>query len=361
MAFVRSPDVSIRGAACRLAIALAMSAGAALAQTAPADVLARGEYLTRAGDCVSACHTTRGGQPFAGGLDLPTPFGSLVTPNITPDRETGIGKWSANDFWSALHLGRAPDGSAYYPAFPYTNYTRVTREDADAIFAYLKSVPAVRKKNKPHGMGFPYNQRALLNGWRALYFDSGVYENASTQSAEWNRGAYLVQGLGHCDACHTGRNILGATKKGTAFSGGVMPIQEWYAPSLTSNRESGLGQWDIDDIVALLHAGVSKRGAVYGPMAQVVHDSLQYLTESDVRAMAVYLKSLIPVGAAAEAPPIGRRSNRARTSTTRAQRFMKSGAPIATAAMARASRPPIRRSRTTSRSRWSFPRIRCGW
>jgi len=291
-----------RSAALGAAMLLTLIATAVRAQ-AGADLVARGEYLTRAGDCV-ACHTVRGGQPFAGGLELATPFGSLITPNITPDRETGIGAWTADNFWQALHLGRAPDGSPYYPAFPYPNYTRVTRADADAMFAYLKSLPAVRKKNAPHGMGFPYNQRGLLNGWRVLYFEPGEYENAASQSAEWNRGAYLVQGLGHCDACHTGRNMLGATRTGSAFSGGVMPVQEWYAPSLTSNRESGLGQWDIDDIAALLHTGVSKRGAVYGPMAQVVHDSLQYLTAPDVRAMAVYLKSLLPKGDASEAPPM---------------------------------------------------------
>ena len=257
----------------------------------------RGEYLARAGDCV-ACHTTRGGEPFAGGLEMPTPFGRLFTPNITPDRETGIGKWSVDDFWQALHFGRMPNGQPYYPAFPYNNYTRVTRADADAIFAYLKSIPPVRRKNRPHEMSFPYNQRALLNGWRALYFEPGEYEPAASQSAEWNRGAYLVQGLGHCDACHTGRNFLGATRRADPFAGGVMPVQEWYAPSLTSSRESGLGQWEIDEIVAFLHTGVSRRGAVYGPMAQVVYDSLQYMTEADVRAMAVYLKSLIPRGTA---------------------------------------------------------------
>ena len=278
-------------------VALAQSPQGPSTSSAVSPDVRRGEYLARAGDCV-ACHTVRGGQAYAGGLELATPFGSLITPNITPDRETGIGKWTADDFWRALHLGRAPDGSAYYPAFPYPNYTRVTRADADAIFAYLKSIPAVRRANRPHGMGFPYNQRGLLNGWRALYFEPGEYEPAASQTAEWNRGAYLVQGLGHCDACHTGRNMLGATRSGAAFAGGVMPIQEWYAPSLTSNRESGLGQWEVDDIVQLLHSGVSRRGAVYGPMAQVVSDSLQYLTEPDVRAMAVYLKSLVPRGAA---------------------------------------------------------------
>jgi mono/diheme cytochrome c family protein len=282
-----------------VSVSHAQHAQGAAAQSARSGDAKLGEYLARIGDCV-ACHTTRGGAEFAGGLEMATPFGTLFTPNITPDRETGIGKWSAEDFWRALHLGRAPDGSSYYPAFPYPNYTRVSRADADAIFAYLKSIKPVRKHNRPHTLGFPFNQRALLNAWRTLYFEPGEYEPAPSQTTEWNRGAYLVQGLGHCDACHTGRNILGATRTGDAFAGGVMPVQEWYAPSLTSNRESGLGQWDIEDIVDFLHTGVSKRGAVYGPMSQVVYDSLQYMTEADVRAMAVYLKSLLPKGSAAQ-------------------------------------------------------------
>jgi mono/diheme cytochrome c family protein len=154
----------------------------------------------------------------------------------------------------------------------------------------------VRKRNTPHRMSFPYNQRKLLIGWRALYFEPGVFMPQANQSAEWNRGAYLVQGLGHCDACHTTRNIFGATVKDKQFGGGLIPQQNWYAPSLTSNREAGLGQWDIEEVVALLRSGISKRGIVFGPMAQVVHDSLQYLTEADTRAMAVYLKSLSHAG-----------------------------------------------------------------
>ena len=255
-----------------------------------------GEYLARAGDCV-ACHTARGGEPFAGGLEMPTPFGTLYTPNITPDPETGIGKWSADDFWKALHDGRSRDGSLLYPAFPYPSYTKITRADADAIYGYLWSLQPVRKRNTPHKMQFPYNQRNLLLGWRALYFEPGVFAPSPNQTAEWNRGAYLVQGLGHCDACHTSRNLLGATVKDKQFTGGLIPLQDWYAPSLTSNREAGLGQWDIADVVALLRTGISNRGVVFGPMAQVVHDSLQYITEADTQAMAVYLKSLAQGGA----------------------------------------------------------------
>jgi mono/diheme cytochrome c family protein len=253
--------------------------------------VARGEYLVRAGDCIS-CHTARDGQPFAGGYAIATGFGTLYAPNITPDPETGIGKWTANDFWSAMHEGKSKDGTLLYPAFPYTNYTKVLRADSDAIFNYLRSLKPVRRVNRQHELRFPYNQRKLLVGWRALYFTPGEYKPDATRSPEWNRGAYLVQGLGHCDACHTSRNMLGALSKGEEFSGGLLPTSNWYAPSLTSNREAGLGEWEIKDLAALLKTGVSSRGAVYGPMAAVVQNSLQYLSVDDIRAIAVYLKSL---------------------------------------------------------------------
>ena len=258
-----------------------------------------GEYLARAGDCI-ACHTARGGEPFAGGLEMLTPFGSLYTPNITPDPETGIGKWSADDFYRALHEGKSKDGSLLYPAFPYPSYTKVTRADSDAIYGYIMSIAPVKRKSTPHKMQFPYNQRNLMIGWRTLYFTAGEYKPDPSQSAEWNRGAYLVLGLGHCDACHTSRNMLGATVKDKELSGGLIPLQDWYAPSLTSNREAGLGQWEVEEVVALLRTGISKRGVVFGPMAQVVHDSLQYITEADTQAMAVYLKSLATAGAPAD-------------------------------------------------------------
>lgn len=263
---------------------------------------AAGEYLARAGDCI-ACHTARGGAPFAGGLELPTPFGRMFTPNITPDPETGIGTWTADDFYRAMHEGKSKDGTLLYPAFPYPSYTKVTRADSDAIFAYLRTVAPVRRKNTPHALEFPYSQRSLLLGWRALYFQEGEFAPDPKQSAEWNRGAYLVQGLGHCDACHASRNLLGATVKEKELGGGLIPLRDWYAPSLASNREAGLGQWDLDEIVSLLRTGVSQRGAAFGPMAQVVHDSLQHVSEADARAMAVYLKSLAVADAPADPGP----------------------------------------------------------
>ena len=263
------------------------------AVNATTQIIDRGEYLARAGDCV-ACHTAPGGKAFAGGRAMPTPFGNLYVPNITPDDETGIGRWTADEFYRMMHTGISRDGTLLYPAMPFASYTKVTREDCDAIFAYLMSVPPVRQQNRPHELRFPYNQRELLVGWRALYFREGEYVPDPGQSAQWNRGAYLVEGLGHCSMCHTAVTALGGTREAQAFEGGMIPNQNWYAPSLTSNREAGLGDWSLKEITDLLQVGVSNRGTVYGPMAEVVYNSLQYLTDEDVAAMAVYLKSLPP-------------------------------------------------------------------
>jgi len=258
-----------------------------------------GEYLARAGDC-AGCHTARGGAPYAGGVPIPTPFGTLYVPNITPDHETGIGGWSADDFWQAMHDGRSKDGSLLYPAFPYTNYTKVKRADVDDLFAYIKSLQPIKQPNRPHELAFPYNQRRLLIGWRALYFKPGEYQDDPAQSPQWNRGAYLVQGLGHCDACHSARNMMGAITDMGEIAGGLIPVQNWYAPALNSNRETGLGDWQIDEVVDLLKTGVSARGAAFGPMAIVVHDSLQYVSDADLTGMALYLKSQTQRNAPAE-------------------------------------------------------------
>ncbi|HTI18206.1 MAG TPA: cytochrome c [Trinickia sp.] len=267
--------------------------GTAMAAT-PADQAAlvkRGEYLARAGDCV-ACHSVRGGKEFAGGLPMVTPFGTLYTPNITPDDRYGIGKWSADDFYRALHTGRSKDGSLLYPAFPFASYTNVKRADSDAIYAYLRTVAPVAVPSRAHELRFPFNNRNLLIGWRTLFFTEGEYKDDPTKSVEWNRGAYLVQGLGHCSMCHTSINLMGGPVSSAEFAGGLIPLQNWYAPSLTSNKEAGLGDWEINDIADLLKKGVSQRGAVFGPMAEVVHDSMQYMSDEDIRAMATYLKTI---------------------------------------------------------------------
>jgi mono/diheme cytochrome c family protein len=264
------------------------------------ETIKRGEYLAHAGDCI-ACHTKHGGPAFAGGLPIVTPFGTLYSPNITPDTQWGIGNWSADDFYKMMHTGRSRDGKLLYPAMPFPAYTKVTRTDSDAIFAYLSSLKPLRVANRENELRFPYNNRSLLIGWRTLYFREGEFKADPTHDAQWNRGAYLVEGLGHCGTCHTAINALGGSSDEKAFAGGLIPMQNWYAPSLTLNKEAGLGDWRLEDIVDLLQAGTSKRGAVYGPMAEVVHNSLQYLSDADVRAMSLYLKTLPePQGSRAE-------------------------------------------------------------
>ncbi|WP_295953775.1 cytochrome c [Rhodoferax sp.] len=264
---------------------------AAPALNATPELLERGAYLARAGNC-AACHTTRGGTPYAGGRGIDTPFGMVYSSNLTPDVRTGIGSWSSAEFWRALHNGRSKDGRLLYPAFPYPSYTTVTRADSDALYAYLHSLPATAQPATPHALRWPFNQQAALAVWRALYFTPASFQPESTHSAEWNRGAYLVRGLGHCGACHTARNALGATDDRLDLAGGLIPVQNWYAPSLTSAQEASVHDWPLEDAVRLLQTGQAPQGTVLGPMAEVVQQSTQYLTPQDLTAMATYLKAL---------------------------------------------------------------------
>ena len=272
-------------------------------QTTPA-LVARGEYLARVGNCM-ACHTTQGGAPYAGGRGIDTPFGVVHSSNLTSDKNQGLGNWTSAEFWRAMHHGRSKDGRLLYPAFPYPNYTEVTREDSDAMFAYLQTVPAAPEANRAHALRFPYNTQAALGVWRALFFAPGQPVQAASQTPEWNRGAYLVNGLGHCTACHTPRNALGATADAKAFTGGLIPVQNWYAPALNAAAEAGVKEWPVEDVVALIKTGVAPHGSVLGPMAEVVFRSTQYLTDADARAMAVYLQALPqqPGSAQADAAP----------------------------------------------------------
>ena len=254
-------------------------------------VAQRGAYLVQVGNC-AACHTERGGLPFAGGKSIDTPFGTVVTSNITSDKLTGIGAWSAADFWQAMHHGRSKDGRLLYPAFPYTEYTLITREDTDAMFAYLLSVQPVQQTNRPHALRFPYNTQTALAVWRALFFSPEQYEPLKQQSDEWNRGAYLVKGLGHCQACHAPRNMFGATQSKLGLSGGMIPMQNWYGPSLSSPAEAGLQDWPLEEIMQLLKTGKAASSSTLGPMAEVVFSSTQHLNQQDLRAMAHFLKAL---------------------------------------------------------------------
>ncbi len=257
----------------------------------PAAQIKQGEYLARVGNCMS-CHTARGGEPYAGGRAVPTPFGNIYTSNLTPDAETGIGKWNNDDFWQAMHDGKSKDGSLLYPAFPYTNYTKVTRADTDAIFAYLQTLQAVGQKNIAPELRFPYDNRALLYVWRALYFRPGQYANDDQQSVEWNRGAYLAQGLGHCSACHSPRDSFGGTSLKAELGGGMIPVLNWYAPPLNGAKEEGLGNWEATHLAAFLKTGVAPNRSVSGPMAEVVANSLQHMNAADIHALTGYLKSL---------------------------------------------------------------------
>jgi mono/diheme cytochrome c family protein len=255
-----------------------------------ADLRARGEYLVRAGSCFG-CHTEPGGAPFAGGRAIETPFGIVTSTNLTPDA-TGLAAWSGDDFWRALHNGRSRDGRLLYPAFPYPNYTRLARADADAMFAYLKSLAPVERRNGSHALRFPFDQQVSLAVWRALFFRPGRFASDPARSARWNRGAYLVETLGHCNACHSRRNAFGATAGPLDLAGGLIPIQNWYAPSLQDNAEAGVGDWPQSEVVALLKNGISARGSVQGPMAEVVARSTQFLADEDLAAVATYLRAL---------------------------------------------------------------------
>lgn len=256
----------------------------------------RGEYLATAGNCAS-CHTSDSGQPFAGGHAFATPFGTVYSTNISPDPQTGIGQWSLEDFSRAMREGERPNGEHLYPVFPYDAFTKLSDEDIAALYAYLKTVPPVSSAPPENALGFPYNQRWALGLWKALYFDAGRYEPDPEQSAQWNRGAYLVEGLAHCGACHTPRNFLGARDDSLAMTGGTYmdsvegKLSAWSAANLTS-ADSGLAMWSVQDITDYLKLGFSHRAGVFGPMNKVVVGSTRHLSTEDVQAMAVYLKSV---------------------------------------------------------------------
>jgi mono/diheme cytochrome c family protein len=264
-------------------------------------LIARGEYLATLGDC-AACHTAQGGQRYAGGRSLGTPFGDVPAPNITPDPDTGIGAWSFDDFWRALHEGKGRQGELLYPVFSYTSFTKVSRDDALAIFAYLKSLPPVQRPDAELGLDFPYNVRSSLLAWRALYFKPGEFKPDPAKSPAWNRGAYLVQGLGHCNECHTTRDSLGGIEPDRHLTGGQIPQLGWYAPDLSTQAGGGLDGWRAQDIVDLLKTGQSAKGTAFGPMADVVRLSTQHMSDADLQAVATYLQSLPPRAQPASAP-----------------------------------------------------------
>lgn len=280
---------AIKRYAISLLLVLGIGAARADSDGQAFDQIERGRYLAALGDC-AGCHTGPGGKPYAGGLALATPFGKLLVPNITPDRATGIGAWSDDDFVNALLNGRDDRGERLYPAMPYPYYTKMSRAEALAIRAYLATLEPVRHDVVANQLPFPFNIRRSLAAWDWLFFTPGRYETVAGQSAEWNRGAYLVEGPGHCGVCHTAKNSLGGDKTSRGLQGGV--LQGWLAPNLTGDPHSGLGGWSVEDLVEYLKTGRNRITAATGPMSEVIVNSTSQLHDDDLRAIAAYLKSL---------------------------------------------------------------------
>lgn len=249
----------------------------------------KGAYLARVGNCM-ACHTQRGGAAYAGGRGIATPFGTVYSSNLTPDEETGLGRWSAQQFWLALHEGRSRDGRLLFPAFPYPDYSRITREDSDALYAFFRSLAPVRQPNRAHDVAWPLGSQAALWVWRALYFQPVKPPADPAGNPVLQRGAYLVEGLGHCGSCHSPRGWLGGVESSKALTGGVLPAGQGYAPSLISAQEAGVGAWPLEQTVRLLKAGVNDHAVASGLMAEVVFHSTQYWTQDDLLAVATYLQ-----------------------------------------------------------------------
>ncbi|HET7221954.1 MAG TPA: c-type cytochrome [Rhodanobacteraceae bacterium] len=278
-----------------LALASTGAAVAAIQVYAPTrsrqawSTIQQGKYLAGAGDCKS-CHTAEGGKPYAGGRPVPTPFGIVYSANITPDPDTGIGAWSEDDFYRAMHEGIDREGERLYPAFPYPWYTHMTRGDVDAIKAYLDTVEPVRQVDRAPELGWPFSMRSMLAVWDKLYLHAKPFQPDPKHSAEWNRGRYLVDGPGHCGACHTSKNMLGGPDTSHPMQGGM--AEHVFAPNLGTGERDGLGGWTKTDIVEYLATGSNRHATAAGPMAEVVQASTQYLKQRDLEAMATYLKSL---------------------------------------------------------------------
>lgn len=249
----------------------------------------RGRYAVATGNC-QGCHTEPGEAPFAGGRALETPFGVIHTPNITFDPESGIGLWSKDDFWRAMHEGKAPDGSNLYPAFPYPHFTKMPRDEVDAIYDYLATLDPARKVKPGNELPFPLNLRIALSAWNWMFFEPGVFEPDPEKPDAWNRGAYLVEGPGHCSGCHSPKNPAGADVEDRLLMGGN--LENWAAPNIRGGRHGGLEEWSEEQIVTFLKTGRNERTAAFSTMSEVIGLSTQFMTDEDLHAIAVYLKSL---------------------------------------------------------------------
>jgi mono/diheme cytochrome c family protein len=275
-----------------LLMALAVGSGA---RASTPELLAKGEYLARAGDCV-VCHSGPGEKPFSGGLKMATPLGAIISTNITPDKETGIGDYSFADFERAMRKGIARDGHRLYPAMPYPSYGHVSEDDLRALYAFfMERVTPVHRPNSPADIKWPLNIRWPIALWDVVFTDRLGFQPDSSHDAVWNRGAYLVQGLGHCGACHTPRGIFFQEKgldqrKPTYLAGAT--LDDWFASSLRQDKASGLAGWSVDDIAQFLKTGHNGHASAFGTMVDAVNNSTQYFTDADLAAIATYLKSL---------------------------------------------------------------------
>jgi mono/diheme cytochrome c family protein len=293
----------ILAAVCALGVIVAISAAcfffwpasieavqATQAQPTGSALVAKGEYLTRAADC-AACHTAPGGKPFAGGRAFKLPFGSIYSTNITPDRETGIGQWSDEEFVRALHRGIGRNGEDLYPAFPYTAYALLSTDDVLAIRAYLSTVRPVSLRNTDNTLAFPFNQRYVLRAWKLLFMPTRQWEPSATHDAAWNRGSYLAEALAHCGDCHTPRNLMFATKRSRKYAGAV--VDGWKAYNITSDSETGIGAWSDAEIEQYLSSGhAPAHGSAGGGMGEAIDLSLRHLSSEDIAALTRYLRTI---------------------------------------------------------------------
>jgi mono/diheme cytochrome c family protein len=280
-----------------LLLAALLAATPSLAQPSDPEAVKRGQYLFDVGGCFG-CHTDEknGGKPLAGGRTLPTDFGTFYGPNISPDPANGIGAWTEAQFIRAMHRGIAADGSYLFPVFPYPSFTRMTDADLKDLYAYLKAQPAVAQPSRPHDVAFPFSLRFLQFGWRMLGFSEGAFRPDPAKPAEWNRGAYLVEAVAHCQECHTQRNLIGALESDLAFAGNTRGPEGSRVPNITPDPGTGIGEWSPADLEDLLKSGMKPDGdSVGGSMGEVVKNSTSKLADADIKAIVAYLRSLKPI------------------------------------------------------------------
>ena len=294
---------SLRRLAAALAFpALALSTLAGPALAADEATIARGRYVATASDCI-ACHTAPGGAPMAGGLPLATPIGAVMSTNITPSKQNGIGNYTLEQFDAAVRKGVRADGTHLYPAMPYTSYVLLSDEDVAALYAYfMEGVEPVESRPPATQLPFPFNIRLSMAAWNLLFLDKGPFEPDPARDAQWNRGAYLARGAAHCGTCHTPRNLFMAEDGSRELAGA--DIAPWHAPNITSDANSGIGGWSVEELVAYMRDGSTAKSQAAGPMAEAIDHSLRHLTEEDLTAIAVYLKTVPPVRDAADSQPV---------------------------------------------------------